>query len=114
MQIFPERGINELKDWLPLLRTGEIRNEYGEMLSCKEMIGIILKKDWVPDLSIEAEERRQEALKNMNVPYIKSAWADPNSDSYLTVLEEDSKLFRVVRNEKGKYGNYCLVKGWFA
>jgi hypothetical protein len=50
LRVYPERGINDLSDWLPVLRGSEyndpaiIFDEYGESVSYNEMVEIITRR----------------------------------------------------------------------
>lgn len=44
LHVIPERGINDLDDWLPLFERYLIRDEYGEAITPREMLNIITKR----------------------------------------------------------------------
>ena len=43
LHIIPEKNINELNDWKPILKNGKIEDEYGREISYDEMLNKILK-----------------------------------------------------------------------
>ena len=49
LHVIPERGINTLRDWLPILQNGVIHNEYGETISYENMLRTI-KRDEDPEV----------------------------------------------------------------
>lgn len=51
LHVIPEKGINTLRDWLPILQNGVIHNEYGETISYENMLYTI-KRDEVPELGM--------------------------------------------------------------
>lgn len=52
LQIYPEKNLTTLRDWIPLLQNGVIRNEYGEDISYDEMLDCILRQGtWNWDFS---------------------------------------------------------------
>ena len=104
LHIIPEKGINELKDWIPILWRGKIKNEYGEEIKISDMIKIILKDEKSKLLEM-SEQKREEYLRKMN--------RNSFFEKYRTVVDEKSGLLRIEENRKGKEGNYCLVEGEF-
>lgn len=46
LHVMPERDINDLDDWLPLLNTGQIVNEYGDAVTIPEMLDVIRNRHW--------------------------------------------------------------------
>lgn len=99
LQIFPEIGINELKDWTPILKSGKIKNEYGEEISYEEMRSIILKKGrHEPFVKLSPSERKN-ILTKMNSGKIMN---------YKILMDPRSLYLRVSDNPRGKQGNYCL------
>lgn len=46
LHVIPERGINDLCDWLPLFDKGQIEDEYGTQISIAEMIDKISNRSW--------------------------------------------------------------------
>ena len=75
LHIMPERGINDLGDWLQLFKKGRIRNEYTEIVSAEEMASIITRRsihdgvDWDDRLwgvYPGQEESEEEFHKNNN------------------------------------------------
>ena len=47
LRVYPEQGINTLDDWIPLLDTGVIRDEYDEEFSKNDLINIITDRLWL-------------------------------------------------------------------
>lgn len=45
LHVMPEMGINTLDDWMPLLATGTIKDDYGETCSIEELLGIIRERE---------------------------------------------------------------------
>ena len=45
LHIIPEKGINDLEDWVKLFPTGRIRDEYGQDIPAEEMMSIITKRE---------------------------------------------------------------------
>lgn len=41
LHIIPEKNINELEDWIPILKKGIIKDEYGNIISYDDMLNII-------------------------------------------------------------------------
>lgn len=46
LHVMPERNINDLEDWVPLLSHGAIFNEYGDSVSKEELLSIITERSW--------------------------------------------------------------------
>jgi len=50
LHVYPEQNINDLDDWKPLFKKGNIYDEYGNKISYDKMIDVITKrksdKDW--------------------------------------------------------------------
>ena len=44
LHVYPERGIRDLNDWLPLFKDGDIFDEYGEHVPAQEMMAIISER----------------------------------------------------------------------
>jgi hypothetical protein len=44
LHIIPEKGINDLGDWLAIFQDGKIRDEYGQDILLGEMVDIITKR----------------------------------------------------------------------
>lgn len=42
LHVYPDEGINNLGDWLPLFRKGVIRDEYNKLRTPAEMVDIIV------------------------------------------------------------------------
>lgn len=42
LHVYPEKGIKELDDWLPLFLKEKIVDEYGKPINIVEMLGVIL------------------------------------------------------------------------
>ena len=49
LHVIPERGINNLDDWLELFKKGRIRNEYNEVVSSQKMTEIITSRAFYGD-----------------------------------------------------------------
>ena len=47
LHVYPEQGINTLEDWLPLLDTGVIIDEYGEGYSKNDLLRVITNRLWL-------------------------------------------------------------------
>ena len=45
LHIIPDKGINELEDWRPILKSGKIFDEYDRAISYDEMIDYIVNKE---------------------------------------------------------------------
>lgn len=46
LHVYPDEAINDLPDWQRLYEQGEIRDEYGVVLSAEEMTGRITHRGW--------------------------------------------------------------------
>ena len=48
LRVHPEHGINSLRDWYRLFRKrrNQITNEYDEVISCQDMLDVIMKRSW--------------------------------------------------------------------
>lgn len=46
LHVMPERDIHDLDDWLPLLDTGQIVDEYGEKVTIQELLDVITNRHW--------------------------------------------------------------------
>ena len=44
LHIIPEKGINDLEDWVKLFPTGKIRDEYGQAVTAEDMVNEITKR----------------------------------------------------------------------
>src|SRR2546426_12067923 len=73
LHVIPERGINSLRDWYRLWRRdcNVIKNEYGDVMSIREMLSVITERKW--------DRKPFKPFKSFN-PFVKTAF-------YLT--EED-------------------------
>ena len=49
LHVYPEDGINDLKDWLSILETATIKDEYGQIISFGEMKKRIIERRWNRD-----------------------------------------------------------------
>ena len=86
LHIIPENGINELEDWIPLLRSGTIFNEYGMEISFEEMMSCI-------------ENPNTCHYRQSNEPY--------------TSYDHTDNRYYCNKDAIGKGGSYVLVKGEF-
>lgn len=105
LHVIPEKGINELCDWIPILFNGEIHNEYGDEIPYSMMIKIILK-DETGDLLSKGKNEIQNFLNEMNRVNFQG--------DHMIVMDERSGLLRARGNSIGKEGNYCLFCGEFS
>ena len=50
LTLHPDQGVNNVDDWVPLLRNKYyvIRNEYGDQLTYREMMDVITEREHVP------------------------------------------------------------------
>jgi hypothetical protein len=48
LHIIPEKGINDLEDWVKLFPTGRIRDEYGQAVTAENMVREIAERSWSP------------------------------------------------------------------
>jgi hypothetical protein len=48
LRIYPSKGINDLKDWIPFLQGKKIFNEYDEEVSYQKLMDTITNRSWVP------------------------------------------------------------------
>ena len=46
LRVYPDEGINTLEDWKPLFASGAIEDEYGDDVSCDEMLSAITERTW--------------------------------------------------------------------
>lgn len=93
LQILPENNIYEIEDWKPILKNGEIRDEYGNIVSYEKMIDLI--------------------LNNKNTSYVEQG-NHPYIDAYCTYDERDNNYY-CNKDKIGKESiNYVLVEGWFS
>lgn len=48
LHVYPEEGIKDLSDWIPLFKDPDhtIKNEYGERLTADEMKAVITERSW--------------------------------------------------------------------
>ena len=46
LHVMPECDIHDLDDWLPLLDTGQIVNEYGDEVTVPELLDVITNRHW--------------------------------------------------------------------
>lgn len=92
LHIIPEKNINELNDWKPILQNGKIEDEYGNKISYDDMLTKIVGeyKD-----------------KGLNQVVVHDAY-------YKTMLDLNDNLNYVNKNELGKDGSYVLVEGEFS
>jgi len=88
----PEKGIFELKDWMPILKEARIKNEYGEPVTYKQMMNTILKRGRGNQLTKAQKEQLLVQAKG------EGYHVDPKS--WLLHMEP-----------KGEMGNYVMVKG---
>jgi hypothetical protein len=55
LHVYPEEGIRDLDDWIPLfedVKDNAIKNEYGEKLTASEMQAEIAQRNWKTDVKI--------------------------------------------------------------
>lgn len=92
LHIMPEKNINELKDWINILKNGKITNEYGEEVSFDKMMDIIKN----PPIPNDLEEVYKEI----------SPFGDMRIDG-------DNRLY-YYKDTLGKDGGYVIVVGEFS
>ena len=92
LQCIPEKGIFELKDWMPILKEAQIKDEYDEPITYKEMMGIILKKGRGDKLSRTQKERLIENAKGV-------------------LYHVDLESWLLHGKPKGEMGNYVMMEG---
>ncbi len=95
LHIIQEKGIFELEDWLPILKTSRIVDEYGDEVSYDEMISIILKKDGRGKGNALNKAGKQKLLDNAK----------------LEGYNVDTKSWLLYSSSRGKDGNYTLNSG---
>jgi hypothetical protein len=93
LHIIPEKGINELEDWRPILKSSEIYDEYDRSVSYDDMIKTIIGD--YEDYGL--------------VPRVKY-----NNYGYITMEDPNDGLLFVDHNKLGKEGSYCLMEGEFS
>lgn len=86
LHIIPEKGILELDDWIPILRSGKIYDDNEQEISYDDMLYVI-------------EHPVQSKL-------------GPNENRPGCILDDD-KLWFPTCNTIGKGKTYCLVSGVF-
>lgn len=68
LRVYPELGINTLRDWFSVLTEGNIRDEYGSFVPMFKMISVITDRYWAhghPDnLDPHAEHGPNGLLRN--------------------------------------------------
>ena len=89
LHIIPEKEINELKDWIPILWRGKIRNEYGEEIKISDMVKIILKDEKSKLLKM-SKQKREDYLREIN--------GNPLFTKYRTIMDDKSGLLRIEEN----------------
>lgn len=92
LHIIPEKNINGLNDWKPILQNGKIEDEYGKEISYDDMLNTIVGeyKD-----------------KGLNQVVVHDAF-------YKTMLDLNDNLNYVNKDKLGKDGSYVLVEGEFS
>lgn len=85
LHIIPEIGIAELKDWIPVLKAGEIVDEYDKPISFDDMMWII------------------------NHPVVSQCRMDKHDGCIL----DDDGLWYSRGDKIGEGKSYCLVNGEF-
>lgn len=97
LHVIPEKGINDLEDWKPLLKRGLIKNEYYEEFSYEEMLSVITDRSF-PDTPEECEKKLKES----------SAWYS----SYEDFLEKNQAIRgpnNLLRHRID--GHHCIRNG---
>lgn len=89
LHIIPEKNINELNDWKPILKNGKIEDEYGREISYDDMLTNIVG------------EYKDKCLNQVIV----------NDAYYTIILDFNDNLLYVNKDKLGKDGSYVLVEG---
>lgn len=67
LHVYPEEGINTLEDWKKIFGSGEIRNEYGGVITVDRMLSTITERSWDRVVKwSEADLKRNHAVEGPN------------------------------------------------
>lgn len=69
LHVYPEEGINDLRDWKLLFSAGVIVDEYSRKISVEEMLDLIINRKWQtqdPSHWTSEELRRNHAELGLN------------------------------------------------
>lgn len=93
LHVYPDEGINDLEDWMPLLAEApEIRDEYDALVTPAEMLSIIKNRKW------------REPWPKQEPPVMYSDWDDFHAKN--SSIEGPHGLLRAKPD-----GRHCLKNG---
>lgn len=96
LHVIPERGLNDLEDWKPLLKKGYITDEYQKRLTYEEVLSVITDRSF-PDTPEECEKKLKES----------SAWYS----SYKDFLKKNHAVLGPNNLVRAKVGPHCTKHG---
>lgn len=97
LQIYPDKNINELIDWIDEFRHGEIFDEYGRSITSDDMFEIILNNQ-----RVDMVRRAGEMVDESNFP--KYGSSAPEAEC----VYGEKGLKRIKKQKEGALGLYSL------
>jgi hypothetical protein len=107
LHVMPHLGIKSLEDWIVLFndRVNLIKNEYDDIVSADEMIGLITKRFWQPTAN-PAYPRDNNWYKNNHALPGPNGLARHKIDGSYIVGHGEGTWDYILNQESGKYESW--------